>query len=368
MTQLRRLAVVTIARLGALALIVAPGITGAGLAIAASTAPVATLAAAPSVSGVIYTADEKGGSISMIDLDSGRVETTAVPIMPHNVQISADGKLLYAVGTGMAMAGMAGGQSMGTEGMGGKLLILDSYSPADGAIADIAVGPHPAHVVVDKDGTFAYVTDSEESAVQMIDLAAKQVTRSTATGAYPHGLRLSPDGRELYVANLKDGSVSVVDVASFAEVARIKLGKAPAQVGFTPDGSKVFISLNGENKVAVVDRATRQVVQKLPVGRNPVQVYATPDGRYVYVANQGTEQNPDSTVSVIDVPASKVVATVTTGKGAHGVVVSDDGKFAFVTNIVDGTVSALDTATQTAVRSFKVGAGPNGITYRGEAE
>jgi YVTN family beta-propeller protein len=33
---------------------------------------------------------------------------------------------------------------------------------------------------------------------------------------------------------------------------------------------------------------------------------------------------------------------------------------------VDGTVSVLDTATQKVVRNFKVGAGPNGITFRGE--
>lgn len=60
------------------------------------------------------------------------------------------------------------------------------------------------------------------------------------------------------------------------------------------------------------------------------------------------------------------MATVTTGKGAHGVVVSDDEKLAFISSIVDGTVSTLDTATQKVVRTFKVGAGSNGITFRGD--
>jgi YVTN family beta-propeller protein len=50
--------------------------------------------------------------------------------------------------------------------------------------------------------------------------------------------------------------------------------------------------------------------------------------------------------------------------GAHGVVVSGDGAWAFVTNIVDGTVSAIEVATGNVVASFPVGRGPNGITYR----
>ncbi len=316
--------------------------------------------------GVVYTADEKGGSISAIDLSSGRVETVPISIMPHNAQVSSDGRQLYAVGMAMAMPGMGGGRRGGHETTGGRLVILDSAALGNAPVAEIAVGPHPAHVVTSADGKLAFITDAKVNAVLVIDLAAKQVAGKIATGSYPHGLRLSPDGRELYVANVKDGSVSVVDTGKLIETARVKLGKAPVQVGFTPDGRKVFVSLNGENKVAVIDRETRQLLGKLPVGRNPVQVYATPDGKFVYVANQGSEKTPDNTVSVIDIAANKVVATITTGMGAHGVVVSDDGKFVFISNIVDGTVSVLDTATQKVVRNFKVGAGPNGITFRGE--
>ena len=54
-----------------------------------------------------------------------------------------------------------------------------------------------------------------------------------------------------------------------------------------------------------------------------------------------------------------------TGKGPHGVVVSNDGKRVFIANIVDSTVSVIDTATQKVIRNIKVGEGPNGITFRG---
>lgn len=49
--------------------------------------------------------------------------------------------------------------------------------------------------------------------------------------------------------------------------------------------------------------------------------------------------------------------------GAHGVVVSTDGALAFVTNVNDGTLSVIDTASNEVVATHKVGAGPNGVTY-----
>jgi len=307
----------------------------------------------------VFTADEKGGSVSAIDLATGRVSTVRLAMMPHNVQISSDGKQLVAVGMSMTK----GGKGRGAHD-GGKFITLDTTVHPIRPIGEIDVGPHPAHVIMDRAGKLAFVTDSQENAVLVVDLVAQRISGRIVTGAYPHGLRLSPDGLELYVANVKGGTVSVIDVAKQTEIARIDVGKSPVQVGFTPDGHYVFVSLNGEGKVAAINRGTRRVVAKIPVGRNPVQVYATPDGRHVYVANQGTEKRPGNTVSVISVDVLKPVATITAGKGAHGVVVSDDGKSAFISNIVDGTVSAIDTSTQKVGVTYQVGAGPNGISYR----
>lgn len=61
-----------------------------------------TLAAQPAtkpvLTGIVYTADEIGNSISAIDLASGKVQIVPVPISPHNVQITGDGTWLLAVG------------------------------------------------------------------------------------------------------------------------------------------------------------------------------------------------------------------------------------------------------------------------------
>lgn len=65
---------------------------------------------------------------------------------------------------------------------------------------------------------------------------------------------------------------------------------------------------------------------------------------------------------VIDVESAVVTGSVDVGQGAHGVVVEEGGARAFVTNLVDGTVSVVDTASLTTTATIEVGEAPNGIS------
>mgnify|MGYP002714640642 FL=1 len=310
--------------------------------------------------GTVWSADEGGSSISAIDLGTGTVTTVPIPVAPHNVDLTPDGRFLLAVGT--PASGDHGSEGHGHDGdAAGLLVMLDPQDLSKPAVT-VEVGAHPAHIVADTQGR-AYASLSGTDEVAVVDLANASVIERIETGAYPHGLRLSPDGTELYVANVEDGSVSVIDTASLTEAARIPVGTAPVQVGFTPDGSRVYVSLRDENRVAVIDTATREVTGRIEVGPSPIQMIVTPDGRQVYVANQGTEAAPNDTVSVIDTATGEVAKTLKTAAGAHGVSVSADGAFVFVTNIADDSVSVIDVARQEVVGSVPVGDRPNGIVH-----
>ena len=323
--------------------------------------------------GDVYTANERDGSISRIDLTTGRVTTVAVGFLPHNVQVAADGRRILAVGSFPgAMSEMRGAVAPGTrertdqgrqEAPPGAFLMLDAALDTVGAVR-IAIGRDPAHVISDAAGSRAYTTNGEDNAVIVIDLARGRITDTIATVAGPHGIRARPDGRELYVAGTKDNAVSVIDVAHQREVARVRVGRAPVQVAFLPDGERAYVTLRDDNAVAVIDTRARRVVATIPVGRGPIQLIAAPDGRHVYVANQGTEREPDSTVSVIDTRRNAVARTLTVGRGAHGVAISDDGSLVFVANTFAGTVSVINTMAQHVIATVRVGAGPGGITYR----
>ncbi|MDO8769190.1 MAG: cytochrome D1 domain-containing protein [Burkholderiaceae bacterium] len=316
----------------------------------------------------VYVANEGADTVSVLDAASFKtLSNVRVGKMPHNVQVSPDGKLVWVTNNGEpdqagdvpAHKGMGKGDH-DAMGKPGAVWAIDTRS--DEVVAKVPVGMHPAHVVVSPDGRFAYVTNGGDNTVSVIDTSAQRLVATIPVGQFPHGLRFSPDGKQVYVANLKGGTVSVIDTVSQKEVAQVPTGKGPAQVGFTPDGRLAFVSLSEENAVAVIDPATRKVIRKVPVGSVPIQLYATPDSRTLLVANQGTRKKPSRTVSMIDLESFKVAKTVVTGAGAHGVVVDREGRYAYVTNTYANSVSVVDVKDRKIVKTVPVGKGPNGIS------
>ena len=316
----------------------------------------------------VYVANEGADTVSVLDAASfKRLSNVRVGKMPHNVQVSPDGKLVWVTNNGepgqaadtSAYKGMDKGDH-DAMGKPGAVWAIDTRS--DAVVAKVPVGMHPAHVVVSPDGRFAYVTNGGDNTVSVIDTAAQRLVATIPVGQFPHGLRISPDGKQAYVANLKGGTISVIDTASQKEIAQIPAGKGPARVGFTPDGRFVLVSLSEENAVAVIDPATRKVIRKVAVGTVPIQLYVTPDSRTLLVANQGSRKKPGRTVSMIDLESFKVAKTVVTGAGAHGVVVDREGWYAYVNNTHANSVSVLDVKDRKVTKTVPVGKGPNGIS------
>ncbi|MGE6608591.1 YncE family protein [Halomonas sp. NPDC076908] len=332
-------------------------LVAAGLALSSPPA-----LAGESPAGSVVTADERGASLTHIDLGNGTASRHAIGIAPHNVQLGAAGRYLMAVGEPVS-DDHAHGHAHAHGAAPGKLKLYPANDPTGAPLASIEVGSHPAHVVSDLEGRFAFVTNAGDDSVSVVDLEARESVGTIATGKYPHGLRLSPDGRELYVANVLDGSVSVIDVAAREEVARLPVGQAPVQVGFTPDGTRVFVSLRDENRVAVIDTNRREVIERIEVGRLPIQVHATADGRFMLVANEGSEAEPDNRVSVIALDSLTVVATHEVGAGAHGISVDDTGRFAFITSLYDDSLSVIDLEAGAVISRHDTGQGPNGVTW-----
>ncbi|HKU66965.1 MAG TPA: YncE family protein [Candidatus Baltobacteraceae bacterium] len=322
--------------------------------------------AAVTWSGTVVTADEQGHSISIVDAAASRVHTVHVSVAPHNVQTSADRRYLYATGIPAMDMSHMGAAHMSEPEMAemmegsGFLLGFDLLYP-DAAPFSIALGKHPAHVVVDAANRFAYVTVTGEDAVKVVDLHRKAVAATIPAGKMPHGLRMSPDERTIYVADMGGGTVSFIDVAERRLVANVFVGKTPVQVAVAPDGKTVYATIAGENAVAAIDVAARTRRNVIQVGPNPMQLAVSPDGTRIYVAGQGTKAIPGHTVSVIDTASETVVATVQVPAGAHGVVVAPDGSTVFVTDAFDSKLSEIDARTL-SVRSISVGEGPNGVT------
>ena len=93
----------------------------------------------------------------------------------------------------------------------------------------------------------------------------------------------------------------------------------------------------------------------MTVGSAPRGIKA--HGTDLYVANYGTgayggTPTATGTVSVIDSTTNTVTHTITVGTGPRGVTVN--GSEVYVANFIDGTVSVIDTATNTVTHTITV--------------
>ena len=217
----------------------------------------------------------------------------------------------------------------------------------------------------------AYITNFEDDTVSVLDTATETVTATVPVGADPYGVAVGPDGRRVYVANVEDATVSVLDTATNTIVDTVPVGASPAGIAVDPAGTRAYVANSDAGTVSVLDTATNTIVATVAVGASPSGVAVSPAGTRVYVANAcGTDSGCnsfDGLVSVIDTATNAVVATVPVGASPVGVAVAPAGERVYVANrcgtdvscaFGGGTVSAIDTTTNTVVATIAVGQGP----------
>ncbi|RPJ72889.1 MAG: YncE family protein, partial [Alphaproteobacteria bacterium] len=117
-----------------------------------------------------------------------------------------------------------------------------------------------------------------------------------------------------YITNSGNNTVSVIDTATDTVTATVPVGTNPFGVAVSPDGSKVYVANSGsdpsyEGTVSVINTTTNTVTATVNnVGTNPVGVSVVPDGTKVYVANSGSDPSYEGTVSVINTTTNTVTA------------------------------------------------------------
>lgn len=208
----------------------------------------------------------------------------------------------------------------------------------------------PRYVAITPDGRFAYVTN-ENNFVTVIDTGSNRVVRyiPLPAGFFSDEIDITPDGSFAYVVNSELDNVSVIDTSSNIVAATIPVGDSPFGIAITPDGNFAYVTNSGSDNVSVISTSTNTVVATIPVGDSPLGIEITPDGNFAYVANFGQITAPGTTVSVIDTHTNTVVATIGFGFGPISIAITPDGKFAYVVNTANNSVTVIDTATNTAL-------------------
>ncbi|ALK06475.1 MAG: cell surface protein [Methanosarcina sp. 795] len=230
--------------------------------------------------------------------------------------------------------------------------------------AIIPVGNYTMGVAVSPDGKKVYVTNFFDSTISVIDAAKNKVTATIPVGNAPRGVAISPDGKKVYVPHTDVGAPSnnmifIIDTATNEVEATVLVGVVPFGVAVTPDGKKVYVTNLDDKTVSVIDTATNTVIATIPVGNNPRGVAISPDGKKVYVACD--EGSNNGYIYVIDAVKNKVTARVPVGEFPSEVAVTLDGKSVYVTNGLSNTISVIDATKNKVTATIPVGNSPSGV-------
>lgn len=263
------------------------------------------------------------------------------------------------------------------------------------ATSNIIVGNGPDWITITPDGMRAYVANSLDNTVSVVDTTTNLVIDTIPVGIAP--MEITPDGTQLYVTNPVSDNVSVISTLTNTVIATITVGSAPLFTAITPDGTKAYVVNNLSNNVSVIDTATHLVIATIPtgvapqfiilsldgtkgyvlnsgntatvistvtntaintitVGSNPVQAALTPDGTKLYVANKNSNN-----VSVINTLTDIVTSTVAAGTQPTFVAITADGATAYVANILSSNVTVINTATDIPIQTIVTGSNPRYI-------
>lgn len=122
-----------------------------------------------------------------------------------------------------------------------SVTLFDVSTNTPRKIAEIRVGQEPNSVAIHPDGRRAFVANSLDENVAVIDLVTRRRTRVLPVGAEPMALCLSPNGTRLYVANSASNSLSVFDTKAAVPklIATLDLssaGTAPRAIAVSDNG------------------------------------------------------------------------------------------------------------------------------------
>jgi YVTN family beta-propeller protein len=294
----------------------------------------------------IAVVEKVAGCVGFYTEDGRRVGEAKVGRFPHEAVLSPDGRTLYVSDNGVlwmtddgdggntiSIVDVRAMKRVGAIDLGrfrrphgialeprtGRLLAtterpsgLVAIDPAgQKVVRDYDVqGEGPHMVFVGPDGDWAFVSNTDSSAVAAIHLESGKV-KLIPTGGRPQGAALTPDGARLFVVNTGGDRITIIDPRSQAAVGSFSTGKGPGRLAITPDGKTLVYNLQGDLSVGFADVATGRQVAVLPVGGRSLSLTMTRDGRRAFAGIQDQDK-----VLVISVPERKVLHTISTPSGA----------------------------------------------------
>jgi YVTN family beta-propeller protein len=222
------------------------------------------------------------------------------------------------------------------------------YDLADGKqLAKIPTGAQPHEIAVMGDGTQAAIVNYGGTSIDIIDLdpLGKVATIELAPNKRPHGLLWMPKSERLIATT--EGSNSVAIVEPDGKITSIATGQQGSHMVALLGEERAFVANIGSGTVSVLDLVRNAKLRDLAVGGKPEGVAVA--GGKVFVGDLSAPR-----VSVYDAGTYEKLTELAIEGNAIRVIASPDGKTVATSNVDKGSVTLIDAATHSVLRSFPV--------------
>src|SRR5687768_15998540 len=215
---------------------------------------------------LLLVVNKAEGALSLLDPETlqskGKVATGQ---QPHEVAVTADGKLAIVANYGAQMPG-------------NSLSVIDIQARKEIKRVDLGALRRP-HGLAEVDGKIYFTAEGAYS-IGRYDQVAGQIDYIRGTGQNgTHMLVATPDGDKVYTTNVGSNSVTVLErtiSAGGPRTTQIPVGKAPEGIAVSPDGKEVWVGHRGGG-IAVIDTATDKVVEEIETPDQLLRLAFTPD-------------------------------------------------------------------------------------------
>jgi len=143
----------------------------------------------------------------------------------------------------------------------------------------------------------------------------------------------------------------------------VTVGVEPEGIALSSDGKTLWVSARGSDQAFALDSVTMEVRETVATGSFPLRIAIRPQGDVAI-----TSDLQDGSLSVIDTASAKVVRTIGVSSPAEAearfqvtILWSEDGSKIYVAETASDTVAEVDYASGTVLRRLKVGKGGDGM-------
>lgn len=297
----------------------------------------------------LFVAAKRGNTLSKVDLASGE-EVLRKPSCtnPHELATSPDGRHV-------ALA-CYGGTSV-------DIFRTDTLERVKSI--DLGENALPHGIVWHANGNIFATTEGRRS----VRIIIGPLTSATTLLEFPtgkegsHMLAVSPDGNTAWTTDLGSRTVTRVALKSRMAPLSVTVGEEPEGIALGPDGETLWVSARGSNQAFALDPETMEVRETVETGRFPLRIAIRPQGDVAV-----TSDLMDGSLSVIDTGTAELVRTIrVSGPEAAQerfqvtILWSGDGKRIYVAETASDTIAEVDYASGTVLRRLNAGEGGDGL-------